>query len=261
MFRSLKAQIYMFAFAPFLLVAAVGVFMQIKTLDTINQQVSKISEDTIIEVEKRRLVTVIDSSLSIIKPYLDMPGKEGMEDALALLYNYRFDNDIGYLFAYDGEGNRIMSGSGVGVGGNFIDSKDKLGNFIVRNILTAAKSGEGFTTYYFPKKGETEPSAKYSYSLWIDKWNVAIATGFFIDGTEDMLSNIDNSLKEAEQSSLTRNLLVIFGLAVFVAIVVFFSVRLMLTALVSLRDAVEDLADGEGDLTATLPWKLLRYIR
>ncbi|MFT2096957.1 methyl-accepting chemotaxis protein [Marinomonas sp. 2405UD66-6] len=253
MFRSLKAQIYMFAFAPFLLVAAVGIFMQVKTLDTINQQVSKISEDAIIEVEKRRLVTVIDSSLSIIKPYLDMPGKEGMEDALALLYNYRFDNDIGYLFAYDGEGNRLMSGSGVGVGGNFIDSKDKLGNFIVRNIITAAKSGEGFTTYYFPKKGETEPSAKYSYSLWIDKWDIAIATGFFIDGTEEMLSNIDSSLSETQQSSLTQNLLVIFGLAIFVAIVVFFSVRLMLTALTSLRDAVEDLADGEGDLTATLP--------
>jgi methyl-accepting chemotaxis protein len=243
----------MFAFAPFLLVAVVGIFMQIKTLDTINQQVSQISEDAIIEVEKRRLVTVIDSSLSIIKPYLDMPGKDGLEDALALLYNYRFDNDVGYLFAYDGEGTRLMSGSGVGVGGNFIDSKDKLGNFIVQNILTAAKSGEGFTTYYFPKKGETEPSAKYSYSLWIDKWNVAIATGFFIDGTEVMLNNIDNSLKKSQQSSLLQNLSVILGLAVFVAIIVFFSVRLMLTALTSLRDAVEDLADGEGDLTATLP--------
>lgn len=253
MFRSLKAQIYMFAFAPFILVAVVGIFMQIKTLDTINQQVSQISEDAIIEVEKRRLVTVIDSSLSIIKPYLDMPEKEGLEEALALLYNYRFDNDVGYLFAYDGEGNRLMSGSGAGVGKNFINSKDKVGNLIVQNILNAAKSGEGFTTYYFPKKGETEPSAKYSYALWIDKWNVAIATGFFIDGTETMLNNIDNSLNKSQQSSLIQNLLVIFGLAVFVAIVVFLSVRLMLTALTSLRDAVEDLADGEGDLTATLP--------
>lgn len=121
----------MFAFIPFIVVVIVSIFIQIRTLDKINLQVSKISEETIIEVEKRRLVTVIDSSLSIIKPYLAMLGKEGLEEALALLYNYRFDNNIGYLFAYDGKGTRLMSGSGAGVGKNFINSKDKVGNLIV----------------------------------------------------------------------------------------------------------------------------------
>lgn len=253
MFRSLKAQIYMFAFVPFILVAVVGVFMQMNTLNTIKQDISAITEEAVIEVEKRRLVTVLESSLSIIKPYIDMPGKEGMTDALALLYNYRFDNDIGYLFAYDSKGTRIMSASDVGVGKNFIDSQDKLGNYIVRNILKAAQSGEGFTTYYFPKKGETEPSAKYSYAIWIEKWDLAIATGFFIDGTEDLLNSIDSSLVSSGKTSMMQNLAVILGLSAIVAIVIFFSVRLMLTALTSLRNAVEDLADGEGDLTATLP--------
>lgn len=253
MFRSLKAQIYMFAFVPFILVAVVGIFMQMNTLNTIKQDISAITEEAVIEVEKRRLVTVLESSLSIIKPYIDMPGKEGMTDALALLYNYRFDNDIGYLFAYDSKGTRIMSASDVGVGKNFIDSQDKLGNYIVRNILKAAQSGEGFTTYYFPKKGETEPSAKYSYAIWIEKWDLAIATGFFIDGTEDLLNSIDSSLASSGKTSMMQNLAVILGLSAIVAIVIFFSVRLMLTALTSLRNAVEDLADGEGDLTATLP--------
>ncbi|MCV2402637.1 methyl-accepting chemotaxis protein [Marinomonas sp. C2222] len=253
MFRSLKTQIYMFAFVPFILVAIAGIFMQIKTLDTINKDVSQLSENTIIEIEKRRLVTVLDSSASLIKPYLDMPGKKGMKDALALLYNYRFDKGVGYLFAYDGEGNRLMSGSDKGVGKNFINSKDKHGNLIVQNIINAAKSGEGFTTYYFPKKGETEPSAKYSYAIWIEQWGVAIATGFFIDGVEGMLSEIDTALEKSERESLIHNFLIILGISAVVAFAIFTSVKLMLTALYSLRDAVEDLADGEGDLTKSLP--------
>lgn len=68
-----------------------------------------------------------------------------------------------------------------------------------------------------------------------------------------MLKDIDNSLKESEQSSLTQSLLITFGLAIFVALLVFFSIRLLLSALISLRNAVEDLANGEGDLTTILP--------
>jgi methyl-accepting chemotaxis protein len=243
----------MFAFVPFILVAVVGIFMQIKTLDTIKQDVSAISEKAIIEVEKRRLVTVIESSLSIIQPYIDMPGKEGMDAALALLHSYRFDNNVGYLFAYDKEGTRLMSGSNVGVGKNFFDSKDKFGNPIVQNIIKAAQSGEGFSIYFFPKNGETEPSEKHSYSVWIDKWEIAIATGFFIDGTEALLSDIDSSLVNSGNTSMMMNLTVILGLSALVAIIIFLSVKVMLSALHSLRDAVEDLADGEGDLTRALP--------
>ncbi|MDB4837358.1 methyl-accepting chemotaxis protein [Marinomonas sp.] len=255
MFRSLKAQIYMFAFVPFILVTAVGVFMQIKTIDTIKQDVSEISEEAIIEVEKHRLVTVIDSSLSIIQPYIDMPGKEGMEAAFDLLKKYRFDNGVGYLFSYDGKGTRLMIGtdSSSGIGKNFINVQDKAGNYLVKNIIDSAKSGDGFSTYFFPKSGETEPSEKYSYAVWIDKWEILIATGFYIDGTKELINDIDTSLHNSSQTSMVLSLTVILGLSVIVAIVIFLSVKVMLSALHSLRNAVENLADGEGDLTATLP--------
>jgi methyl-accepting chemotaxis protein len=192
----------MFAFVPFIILAVASIYLQIATLNSVNEDISEIAEVAIIDIEKKRLVTVIDSAMSIISPYLKKPGKEGMEEALALLYSYRFEQDTGYLFSYDTEGNRLMSGSDKGVGGNFIDLKDKLGNFIVRNILKSAKSEDGFTTYYFPKKGETTPSAKYSYAAYIEKWDIVIATGFFIDGTEQVLANIELALDETVYSSL-----------------------------------------------------------
>lgn len=243
----------MFAFVPFVLVAIVSIFTQVRTLDVIYDQVSVISEEAILEVEKKRLITVMDSSLSLIQPYIDQPGKEGLNDALALLDRYRFDDGLGNVFSYDGKGTRLLGVNGAGVGKNFINFTDKVGNLVVQNVLSAAQSGEGFTTYYFPKSGETEPSAKHSYAIWIDKWDIAIATGFFLDGTEALLGNIDSSLSEAEQKSHIQNLLVIFFVALAVSIIIFLSIRPMLMALNRLRNAVEDLADGEGDLTATLP--------
>jgi len=146
-----------------------------------------------------------------------------------------------------------MSVTGKGVGENFIDLKDQEGNFLIRNILDVAKSGEGFTTYYFPKAGETKVSAKYSYAVWVEQWNAVIATGFFIDGTEALINEVDDSLQEAGQSSLIQNLLIILCLAFVVAALVFMSVRMMLGALTKLRNSVESLADGEGDLTTKLP--------
>lgn len=257
MFRSLKLQIYLFAFVPFAVLAVVSVVVQVLALNQLEEEVSSIAEQAIIETEKRRLVTVIDSSLSIISPYLDKPGREGLQDALDLLYSYRFDNGTGYLFSYDLEGNRLMSGSNKGIGQNFIDSKDKLGNFIVRNILKAATTGEGFTTYYFPKKGETEPSAKYSYALYIEKWDIVIATGFFIDGTEAVLNDIQDALGETKGSSLLKNILIILALSVLVGVISYLSISAILTALNALRHSVERLADGEGDLTASLPHSYL----
>lgn len=252
-FRSLKLQIYLLALAPFFLLAVVSVLIQINVLNTVDKQVSTIIEETIIDVERRRLVTVIDSAMSIIKPYLDMPGRKGMDDALKLLGTYRFDGGVGNIFAYDGDGVRMLSGTGTGVGKNFINSQDKAGNYLVQNIIEAAKSGEGYTTYYFPKAGESEPSAKYSYAFWIDKWQIAIATGFFIDGVEAVLADVDATLEKTEKSSFTQSLIVMVVLSVLVAIVAYFAIRMMLIALTALRNAVEDLGNGEGDLTTVLP--------
>lgn len=253
MFKSLKLRIYLFAFVPFVVIAISSIFLQIIAFNKIDKDISRIAEQAIIETEKRRLVTVIDSSLSVIQPYLDMPGDEGLEEALKTLRIYSYDKGVGGLFAYNTEGIRILSSIGKGIGKNFIDSQDKKGNYIVRNVLDTALNGDGFATYYFPKKGETTPSAKYSYAKYIKKWDLVLATGFFIDGTEVVLDDINSSLQETKQSVLTSNLLIVLLLSTVVAVIVFISIRTIMLALNALNASVEDLAEGEGDLLARLP--------
>jgi methyl-accepting chemotaxis protein len=253
MFHSLKLRIYLFAFAPFLILAISSLFIQIYTLNSVSEQVSEISEHAIIETEKKRLRTVIDSSMSLLQPYLKRPGKEGLKDALDFLHTIKFDNGTGNLFAYDIQGIRLMSGAGKGIGDNFIDSKDKKGNYIVRNIIKAVQSGDGYTTYYFPKAGETEPSAKYSYSHYIKQWDTIISTGFFIDGTEVLVNEINHALDKTKSTSLVQNISIVAVISLIVAIASFFSVRTILNGLNTLESSVKKLADGEGDLTTTVP--------
>lgn len=253
MFRSLKLRIYVFAFAPFLILALASIFIQIGTFSSISSDIEKIAENSVIQTEKKRLRAIIDASIGLIEPQLEQPETQGLQAALDLLYRVRFDDGTGYLFVYDLQGNRLMSGSDKGIGQNFIDSQDKKGNYIVRNILNAAKTGEGFTTYYFPKKGETIPSAKHSYSHLVEKWGVVVSTGFFIDGTEEVLSDINSSLSQTERTSLLTNISIVILISILVAGATYLSVNTILSGLNTLNASVEKLAEGQGDLSTKLP--------
>jgi len=253
MFHSLKLRIYLFAFVPFLILAISSLCIQIFTLNNVSAQVSQISKQAIIETEKKRLRTVIDSSISLLQPYLKKPGKEGLKEALDFLHGIRFDNGTGNVFAYDIQGNRLMSREGKGIGKNFIDAQDKKGNYIVRNIIKAAQVGDGYTTYFFPKQGEKEPSAKYSYSYHVEQWDVIISTGFFIDGTDLLVNQINQALDNTKSTSFMQNFSIVAVISLIVAIASFFSVKTILNGLHTLESSVKKLAEGEGDLTTTLP--------
>lgn len=255
MIKSLKLQIYLIAFIPFLLISAIGLYIQVNSLESVNQSVSQITHDSIIDIEKKRLVTVMDSAKSIINDYINMPGKEGMEEGLALLSKYKFDLGTGYLFAHDSSGVRFMHGGGgtAGIGKNQSHLKDSNGNSIISKIAVSAKSGDGFSTYFWPKPGEKEPSEKYAYAIYIDKWDMIIGTGFYMGDIESTLATIGESLDKTKTNSISSSiisLVIISALAVFV---VLFAVKVILKALLTLRSAVSHLAAGEGDLTNKLP--------
>jgi len=253
MLRSLKVQIYLLVFVPLIIIAALGLYSQINSTRTVQMKVSEMTRDNIIKIEKKRLMTVIDSANALLKSYIEQPGDTGLKAGLALINEIRYDDGAGYLFTYDLQGNRLQSGSGKGIGKNFMNNQDKLGNYITKNIIAAAKDGTGYTTYYFTKTGETEPSPKYSYSLLIPKWNVIISTGFYVDDIEHAQQEIDDALTEVTNKAITDDLLFFIIVFIIVGIFVFIAINRLYLPLNSLSTSVEGLADGEGDLTATLP--------
>ena len=253
MLKSLKLRIYMLAFGPFLFIALIGALTQIQTLSRVNSGVSVLVEEATIETEKNRLVTVLDSAVSIIQTELNLPGIEGRDKALALLNTYKYDNGQGYLYAYATDGLRLMHGAGAKTNVNLYNLKDSQGNLLIQDIINSAMTGDGFSQFYFPKPGETESSKKYGYGIYIQKWDLVIGTGFYIDSADQIVSNIRSSMvgiQEQSQLIAFAILAIAFGL---LAVIVLFSSRTVLSPLLVLGSAVKSLASGQGDLTKKLP--------
>ena len=253
MLRSLKVQIYLLVFIPFILIASIGLYSQINSSAQLKLKVADVTRTNTLEIEKKRLKSIVETATSIVQPYVAMPEQSGLKDALALLNTIRYDGGVGNVFTYDLKGIRLQSSTGKGIGKSFWDAKDKKGNLIVQNIVAAAKSGEGFTTYYFIKTGDTEPSPKYSYSMLVPKWNIIISTGFYIDDVDKALESIDMEVVKVVDSAVSGSIMLFIIAFIIVAFVVFIAINRLYRPLNDLSASVKGLASGEGDLTAQLP--------
>ncbi|WP_086929882.1 methyl-accepting chemotaxis protein [Agarilytica rhodophyticola] len=254
MLRSLRYQIYALSFGPIIIISIAVVVIAIGTSAKLNDSLSSKVEIAIMDIESRRLISLMDSARNIIDPYVKMPGDSGKEEALELLKRFTYDQGVGYIFGYNYQADRVLLGkSGDGVGENFWDLQDKKGQYIIRDLIALSKgNNSGVYKYYFPKPNESEPSEKYSYAIGIDKWNLFIGTGIYFDSIDSVLTKVDNSLNETRESAISRNLATISVILVVVAVVGSFAIRSLLTGLRGLENSIENLSKGEGDLTAKL---------
>ncbi len=253
MVSSLKARLFLLAFAPFLLVIIIGLIIEIRTLNSVNKEVSNIVQNSIVDVEKKRLHTIMESVNGLILDYIELEGTSGLQPAMEMLKAFRFDDGDGYVFGYTGDGTRLLHHSSSGMGEKFWDLQDATGNYIIRGLVDAAKKNTGFYSYQFPKPGETEASTKHSYAIWIPKWNLMLGTGFYIDSHEEVLGQVGESLSASKMAGLASSL-VLFGIvALVVFVVVTYATKEIIKSLGVLRDSVAELAQGKGDLTKKLP--------
>lgn len=253
MFKSLKLRIYLLSFLPFLLIAFISVFIQVKTLNEVNSGVADLVEHSTIDIEKKRLKTVLDLAISAIQDDINQPGTQGKAAALARLNAIKFDDGQGYLYAYDTQGKRIMHGAGAALGGNFWQAKDKAGNLFIQDIINAAINGDGYSVFFFPKPGESQAAEKYGYAAYIKKWDLVIGSGFYIDDTDAIVDGIHNSVNSIQKESLIGSFIVLAIIFVGLVVMVFFSSQTILNALTSLSKSVRGLASGQGDLSQKLP--------
>jgi methyl-accepting chemotaxis protein len=253
-FRSLRFQIFTVALVPFIIISITGMVLELQSLKSVSTQVSKITEESVLQIEKRRLETVMNSVESLLQPYLTKNALEGRAEALQMLKGYQFDKELGYIFGYDSKGTRLLFGkSDAGMGKNFWDLTDKQGNKLIQGLIKAAKDGSHYYTYWFPKPNETEASPKYAYSIYIPQWDLVLGTGFYIDGLDTVLNKVHTSIQESQQEALIRSVLVLAIIAIIAFIVITFSVRVIYKSLDVLASSVSALAQGEGDLTQKLP--------
>ncbi|MGL1959616.1 MAG: cache domain-containing protein, partial [Colwellia sp.] len=253
MFKSLRAQIYTLSFLPFLIIALLGIFLQFSSLNGFGHDVTKLTKETVLTIEKQNIKSIMDSVESLIQPLVNKPGTEGYDEALKMLSHLSFNQGTGYIFGHKGDGERVLLGSKTtGIGLNYWNQQDKKGQYMIQDLINKGKEGGGFYTYWFPKLNETEASLKYSYSIYVHKWDLQLGTGLYIDSLDQVVSTIEETIEDSQNSNMTNSIFIILIVAIIVSVIVTFAIKLIYRGLENLLFSVEALANGEGDLTQTI---------
>ncbi|MGR3061795.1 methyl-accepting chemotaxis protein [Vibrio vulnificus] len=246
---TIRKRLYILSIVPVLSIA-LGMmwFTYLKTTNFNEQQVD-ITRDNMMRMKKEELKNYIQMAKSAVQPLLDR--NASLEEALPTLRLLEYGGS-GYVFGYDSKGTRIVVGkSNQGIGENFINMQDQKGNYLIKDLINNAKTGE-FTTYYFPKPGQSTPLPKLSYSIYIPQWDLTLGTGFYTDDIDVLITQMEESAHQALENTLTSIGLFCIAIAILVGIVAVFINRSIMRPLEIFDGSIRSFASGDADLTARM---------
>ncbi|EII3054115.1 cache domain-containing protein [Vibrio vulnificus] len=246
---TIRKRLYILSIVPVLTIA-LGMmwFTYLKTTSYNDQQV-EITRDNMMRMKKEELKNYLQMAKSAVQPLLDR--NASLEEALPTLRLLEYGGS-GYVFGYDSKGTRIVVGkSNQGIGDNFINMQDQKGNYLIKDLIKNAKTGE-FTTYYFPKPGQSTPLPKLSYSIYIPQWDLTLGTGFYTDDIDALIMQMEESAHQALENTLTSIGLFCIVIAILVAIVAVFINRSIMRPLEMFDESIRSFASGDADLTARM---------
>lgn len=195
-------------------------------------------------------------ALAIGQSIKSLDGEKDKIDAIRLaIDDIRFEQDkSGYYFVYQETTNIALPPKKELQGKDLGDLKDKNGVFLVRELKDKASSGGGFVEYIWPKPGAGDV-AKLSYAEMIPGTNFWIGTGVYLDNIDAFTSVMKDGIAEKVKSMIVRMIGIAGILFVTIAVLCLFIVFGITKALTNMITGVQDIAEGEGDLTKRIEIK------
>ncbi|EGR2795346.1 methyl-accepting chemotaxis protein [Vibrio navarrensis] len=246
---TIRKRLYILSIVPVVTIA-LGMmwFTYLKTV-AFNEQQFSVTHENMMRMKQEELKNYIQMAESAIQPLLKKNAP--LSEALPILKEIQY-GDSGYIFGYDSKGTRVFLGkSEKGVGENFLNLQDQKGNYLIKDLLKNAKTGQ-FTTYYFPKPGQNTPLPKLSYSVYIPQWDLMIGTGFYTDDIDSTVNAMKENAHQALQDTLTAIGLFCVVIAALVVIFAVFVNRSIMRPLELFDQSIRSFASGDADLTARM---------
>jgi len=173
--------------------------------------------DEIVKYEVETVMSLLNGVSRLVE--MDsMSVEEARAYAAHVIREMRYGAD-GYFWIDTKEGvNVVLLGNKDVEGKSRWDLQDANGKYLIREITKSAIEGDGYTEYWFPKKGSNVPLPKRSYSDYFEPFNWVIGTGNYIDDIDTRIEEartemMDNLTKGIAQSAIIAFImLVLFGL-------------------------------------------------
>lgn len=173
------------------------------------------------------------------------------EEAKTVLRNLRFDDagDVGYIFVYDRQGISVAHGVNSALEGrNLYNFQDPNGVYLIQELIRAAARGGDFVEYGWEHTdGHIGP--KLGYADLVSEWDWVVGTGFWIEGLQAQVdSTADNVASAINEAFISTLIASIIAVAIIAAVAVFVSRGITRPLNTTVR-AMNDISQGEGDLT------------
>ncbi|SFR80367.1 methyl-accepting chemotaxis sensory transducer with Cache sensor [Marinobacter daqiaonensis] len=210
--------------------------------------------ENLLEAHKEGLKHIVQAARTAVEDdYTDpsLTEEEAKARVRDTIRSMGFGNN-NYIFAYTHDSFNLAFRPKPSVEG-YVKNSTPESKALLKNLFEAGKSGDGFHNYEWknPATGKVEP--KISYSVSLDKWNWVMGSGIYVTGVDETVAAARAVIEQNIAQTLSTILLVTL---VIVAIAIGFGLSMGRTVTVPLRRitrTMQDIAEGEGDLTRRLP--------
>ncbi len=244
---SLRNKLLLLALLPLLTVSIVLMlaFWTVES-DALESEITNFREKLLNE-RRQELVHVTEVAKEIVSFQRSQGG-----DYKAALRDVRFGS-AGYFFVYDGKGKNLFHALLPKLEGtDQIGMTDPKGTKIIVGLLNAARSGDGILTYYYQKPGTNELVEKIGYAAMVPGTDWIIGTGAYVDDIEASVAEYRQTALEDMEGKLWLTLMIVIVITLVTATLILFAAQRTVTPIRNMLDNLNDIAQGEGDLTKRL---------
>ncbi|NQD93925.1 HAMP domain-containing protein, partial [Pseudomonas sp. CrR25] len=254
---TLKSKVVLLALVPVMLFAVVLSGAAAKVLHSLAAQEVEETRERLLAEKRGELEHYIQIALGSVQALYDAasPGDlASREQAIAVLSKIKFGKD-GYFFGHDSNVVRLFRGdSPVDVGKSLADRRDPNGVYLNRELVNVAKNNSYFVNYSSPLPGnEAVLVPKLAYSYYLPKWDMALGTALNLDGIEAQIAKVQEEIDQRVSTVLTSILIIALVLLAVFGLVGIVLSNAFLRPLWQIKDNLDDIAAGGGDLTRRLP--------
>ncbi|WP_235803680.1 methyl-accepting chemotaxis protein [Halomonas sp. GFAJ-1] len=252
---SLQKKILALVLLPLILLAIALQVVNTQTRVADARETLDTQRKALVEAREQGIKDVVEAAQTSLRHLVEdsrLSQQEAQARASEIIRSLRFDND-NYIFVYDYSGVNVVHPYMPHLEGQDLwNLQGPDGDYLIRGLINSAQSGGDFYRHDWENPATDEVEPKYSYAAAIPEWEWMLGSGIY-------LNDIDVTMAAAEaqmQHELRRSLIASAALSLlFVGIIIVVVMALLRRALRPIKTAVsamEDIAQGRGDLTRRL---------
>ena len=162
------------------LLLVVSIACSVYLLDKTQVEAAQRAQDAVIKAEVQTAVGMLEG-LNAKAQTGEISAAYAQKLGADLLRGLRYGQD-GYFWADTTAGvNVVLYGDKKVEGTNRLNAEMKGIKYVQKIIAAGKQAGGGYTSYWYPKKGGTEPKAKHSFSLLFKPFNWVVGTGYYLE--------------------------------------------------------------------------------